>query len=83
MKRGNIVSRQVAPLNLYNNTRMRTVALSQRERLQYMRALPDNFSTKNLIAPANTIHRGAAAFLPKKAGLQTFLHSQAPSQTII
>ena len=24
LKRGNVVSRQVAPLNLYNNTRMRT-----------------------------------------------------------
>ena len=61
MKRGNIVSRQVAPLYLYNNTRMRTVALSQRERLRYTTVHPDIFPQK-LIAPADTIHRGAAAF---------------------
>ena len=57
---------------------MRIVALSQRERLQYMTVHLDIFH-KKLIAPADTIHRGAVAFLPKKAGLQTFLHSQAPS----
>ena len=39
-----------------------------------------SYSTKIKRAPTDTIHRGAAAFLPKKAGLQTFLHSQAPSR---
>ena len=33
-----------------------------------------------MLAPTYTIHRGAVAFLPKKAGLQTFLHSQTPSR---
>jgi hypothetical protein len=45
-----------------------------------MTVLPVLLFHKNLIAPAYTIHRGVAAFLPKKAGFQTFLHSQAPSR---
>jgi hypothetical protein len=36
-------------------------------------------TNKMPIAPAGTIHRGAAAFFQQKAGLQTFLHLETPS----
>ena len=78
MKRGSNVSRQTAPINLYNNTRMRTDALSQKETSQLivlLTAYPIKYCFR--LAP---LHRGSFGILPKKAGLQTFLHSQAPSQ---
>ena len=65
-KRGDIVSRQVVPLftNLYNNTRISGIRLTKESVKAFTSALPSR-------APAS---------FPKKAGLQTFLHSQAPSR---
>ena len=65
-KRGDIVSRQAVPLftNLYNNTRISGIRLTKESVKAFTSALPSR-------APAS---------FPKKAGLQTFLHSQAPSR---
>ena len=60
------------------NTRTRTDALSQKETsrlLVLLTAYPIKYCFR--LAP---LHRGSFGILPKKAGLQTFLHSQAPSQ---
>ena len=57
---------------------MRTDALSQKETSQLivlLTAYPIKYCFR--LAP---LHRGSFGILPKKAGLQTFLHSQAPSQ---
>ena len=56
---------------------MRTDALSQKETSQLivlLTAYPIKYCFR--LAP---LHRGSFGILPKKAGLQTFLHSQAPS----
>jgi hypothetical protein len=65
-KRGDIVSRQVVPLftNLYNNTRISGIRLTKESVKAFTSALPSR-------APAS---------FPKKAGLQTFLHLEAPSR---
>ena len=55
---------------------MRTDALSQKETSQLivlLTAYPIKCCFR--LAP---LHRGSFGILPKKAGLQTFLHSQAP-----
>ena len=60
------------------NTRTRTDALSQKETSQLivlLTAYPIKYCFR--LAP---LHRGSFGMLPKKAGLQTFLHSQAPSR---
>ena len=57
---------------------MRTDALSQKETSQLivlLTAYPIKYCFR--LAP---LHRGSFGILPKKAGLQTFLHSQAPSR---
>ena len=65
-KRGDIVSRQVEPLftNLYNNTRISGIRLTKESVKAFTSALPSR-------APAS---------FRKKAGLQTFLHLEAPSR---
>ena len=51
----------------------------QNQQRDYMTVLFDSFYPQKCLFRLTPLHRGSFGMLPKKAGLQTFLHSQAPS----
>ena len=54
---------------------------AQNQQRDHMTVLLDSFIPQKCLFRLTPLHRGSFGMLPKKAGLQTFLHSQAPSQT--
>ena len=52
---------------------------AQNQERNYMTVLFDSFIPQKRLFRLTPLHRGMFGILPKKAGLQTFLHSQAPS----
>ena len=53
---------------------------AQNQQRNYMTVLFDSFIPQKRLFRLTPLHRGMFGILPKKAGLQTFLHSQAPSR---
>ena len=54
--------------------------LRRTNKRDYMTVLSDSFYPQKCLLRLTPLHREPFGILPKKAGLQTFLHSQAPSQ---
>ena len=52
---------------------------AQNQQRDYMAVLFDSFKPQKCLLRLTPLHREPFGILPKKAGLQTFLHSQAPS----
>ncbi len=52
---------------------------AQNQQRDYMAVLFDSFKPQKCLFRLTPLHREPFGILPKKAGLQTFLHSQAPS----
>ena len=53
---------------------------AQNQQRDYMAVLFDSFKPQKCLFRLTPLHREPFGILPKKAGLQTFLHSQAPSR---
>ena len=53
--------------------------LRRTNKRDYMTVLSDSFYPQKCLLRLTPLHREPFGILPKKAGLQTFLHSQAPS----
>lgn len=52
---------------------------AQNQQRDYITVLLDSFIPQKCLFRLTPLHREPFGILPKKAGLQTFLHSQAPS----
>ena len=54
---------------------------AQNQQRDYMAVLFDSFKPQKCLFRLTPLHREPFGILPKKAGLQTFLHSQAAKRT--